>query len=326
MSTFGYDVPELIESIKVRCLVPISQQTFTEEDLLRFANEEMEMKLVPNVIRVKEEFYIKSQLYPLSNGATRFEIPYRAVGSKLRNVQYLFSNATYPMTRIQPEEVPFYEYGSTTGTQNAFYLENNFVVLPVQYSSEGSGSIKLSYYFKPNKLVDTNRVGVISAIDRVGDGTVGSVTIDTLSFPDNLAPGTLVDFLQTKPNFRTYSFDITIQTVNPSTNQIFLNLSDIPDDLKIADHIASAGECIIPQIPSELHSMLAQAVACRLLEAMGDKDNLTRANAKLAEMENNLFTLIDQRTEGNPQKVNNQNGILSRSKIGYRRYGGGYRP
>lgn len=318
MSTFGYDVTELINSIKVRCLVPISQITFLEEDLLRFANEEVEMKMVPNIIRVKEEFYIKSEKYPLSSGAIRFEIPYRAIGSKLRNVQYELSNTTYPMTRIQPEEV------AMVGSGNAFYLENNFVVLPTQ-NTHLNGFVKLSYYFKPNKLVDKTRVGVITAIDRVGDGTVGSVTIDAISFPDNLSPGTLVDFLQTKPNYRTYSYDITIQTVNPTTNQVFLNLTDIPEDLKVADHIASAGECIIPQMPSELHPMLAQAVACRLLEAMGDKENLARANQKLAEMENNLFTLIDQRTEGNPQKVNNRHGILSQSRIGRRRFsGGGY--
>jgi len=325
MSKFGYDVTELLESIKVRCLAPISQITFSEEDLIRFANEEIEMKMIPNIIRVKEEFYVKSDLYTLSGGATRFEIPYRAVGSKLRNVQYVFSNATYPMTRIQPEEIPFFEYGSTAGSQNAFYLENNYVVLPAQYS-DGNGQIKLSYYFKPNKLVDTTRVGVISAIDRVGDGTLGSVTIDALSFPQNLTPGTLVDFLQVKPNYRTYNYDITIQNVNPTTNQVFFLLSEIPQDLIVGDHVASAGECIIPQIPQELHPMLAQSVACRLLEAMGDKDNLAMANQKLAEMENNLFALIDQRTEGNPQKVNNQNGILSRSKVGYRRFGGGYRP
>ena len=75
-----------------------------------------------------------------------------------------------------------------------------------------------------------------------------------------------------------------------------------------------------------LQPMLAQAVACRVLEAMGDNDNLRLANVKLAEMENNLFALIDQRTEGNPQKINNINGIINRSRVGFRRYGGGYRP
>lgn len=325
MAIFGYDVTELVASVKARCLVPLSQQTYSEEDILRFANEEMELKLIPNIIRVKEEFYVDSIKYPLSGSNKRFEIPYRAIGAKLRNVQYEANSATYPMTRIQPEEVPYYEYGSTAGTQNAFYLENNFVVIPTQYA-QGTGQIKLSYYFKPNKLVEIERVGVISSIDRVGDGTIGSVTLSNITFPQNLTPGTLVDFLQVKPNFRTYSYDISIQTVNPTTNQVFINLTDIPESLQIGDHIATAGECIIPQMPVELHPMLAQAVACRILEAQGDVNNLKAANAKLTEMESNLFTLIDQRTEGNPQKINNQNGIIARSKINYRRFGGGYRP
>lgn len=322
---FGYDVKELIESIKVRCLVPISQITFSEEDILRFANEEIQMKIVPNVIRVKEEFYVTKKIFPIENSNKSFEIPYRAIGSKIRYVGYEYANNHYPLTRIQPEDLPYFEYGASADTTNAFYLEGNFVKLGAQFS-QGVGNVEMSYYLTPNTLVDPQRVGVISSIDRVGDGTIGSVTISNLSFPQNINPATLVDFLQVRPNFRTYSFDIPVTNVNPTTSQIFLALKDIPDSVLVGDHIASAGECIIPQIPRELHSMLAQTTACRILEAMGDNENLAQAYKKLGEMESNLFALIDQRTEGNPQKINNLNGIMTRSKIGYRRYGGGYRP
>lgn len=320
---FGYTVKELIESVKTRCLIPISQQTFSEEDILRFANEEIDLKMVPNIIRVKEEFYVKSDLFDVGNESNqKFEIPYRAVGSKLRNVQYINSGNTHVMSRIQPEEVPFYEYGAADNRESVFYLEGNYVVLPTRFPSAG-GQVKLSYYLAPNDLVLESRIGIISDIDRVGDGTVGSITLSNVSFPTNFTAAGLVDFLQVKPGFRTYSYDVSIQTVNPTTNQIFFNLEDIPADLKVGDHLASAGECMIPQIPVELHSMLAQSIACRVLEAMGDNDNLSRANEKLKEMEDMLFNVIDQRTEGNPQKINNIRGPIRRAKLNYK-YNGGY--
>lgn len=320
--SFGYDVNELIESVKVRCLMPVSQLTFQEEDIIRFANEEMDLKMVPNIIRVKEEFYVTSEDVAISSSSNNmFEVPYRAVGSKLRNVQYVNDNNTHVMSRIQPEEIPYFESGASDGRQNVFYMKGNYVVLPRRFASN-DGSLRLSYHLAPNKLVLSTRVGVISDIDRVGDGTLGSVTLSNVTFPDNLAASTNVDFLQTRPGFQTYSFDVTVQNSNPTTKQVFINLTDIPDALVVGDHIATAGECIIPQMPVELHSMLAQSIACRVLEAMGDNDNLTRAYEKLRDMENNLFALIDQRTEGNPQKVNNIRGPMRRSKIGYWNNGG----
>jgi len=316
---FTYTVTDLIASIKVRCLVPISQITFTTDDILRFANEEIELKMVPNILRVKEEFYVRNKSVTIESGVTEYEIPYRAIGSKLRNLFFKSGGNMFPATRLEPELVPYYE-GSGNGANNtAFYLRGNDIVL---INGTSAGQVVFSYYLKPNKMVQTTRVGIISSIDRVGNGTIGSVTVSNTTFPTNFTADSEVDFLQAKPNFGTYNFDVAITSVNPTTKQIFVLLSDIPTKLKVGDHIANAGECITPQVPSELQSMLAQTVACRLLEAMGDKDNLVMAEKKLAEMERNLFAVIDSRTEGTPQKINNIRGLLSSSKIGGRRYGG----
>ena len=85
-----------------------------------------------------------------------------------------------------------------------------------------------------------------------------------------------------------------------------------------ADLVTLAGETIIPQIPDELHSMLAQRVACRCLEALGDQQGLQAANLKLAEMEAKSATLINDRIESSPQKIVNRNSPLMRKGIGPR--------
>jgi len=48
---------------------------------------------------------------------------------------------------------------------------------------------------------------------------------------------------------------------------------------------------------------------------MGDLNNLSAALKKLDEMQSMLFSMIDTRTEGNPQKINNVNGLMRRSKV-----------
>ena len=93
----------------------------------------------------------------------------------------------------------------------------------------------------------------------------------------------------------------------------------IPEELVIGDYVAQANQCIIPNIPTELHSMLAQRVVCRCMEALGDMQGLQMANQKLAEMELKTGSLIDNRCEGAALKVVNRHGFLRQSRRMLRR-------
>jgi hypothetical protein len=95
------------------------------------------------------------------------------------------------------------------------------------------------------------------------------------------------------------------------------NPSDIPERLSVGDWICLAGETVIPQIPSDLHVMLAQAVACRVLEAIGDSQGLQNAAAKLQEMEQKLFNVIDSRLESPGRKCIPLNGLLRPNRRRY---------
>jgi hypothetical protein len=68
-----------------------------------------------------------------------------------------------------------------------------------------------------------------------------------------------------------------------------------------------------------MHVVLAQAVACRVLEALGDTEALKNASAKLENMERRILSVIDTRTEGNSQKILNLNGHLRQNKYFGRR-------
>jgi hypothetical protein len=219
------------------------------------------------------------------------------------------------LTRIQPEDMNYTSYHQGTDVSK-FYVENDSIVFPAVTGSMQAGYIEMSYYLRPNKLVRASRVGIIADIDR----TNGIITISNNIFPSNITVGSQVDFLQAKPMYKNQGWDIDVVSVNTTTKQITLATADIPDTLVVGDLIATAGETIIPQIPTELMSFLAQCIALRILEAQGDIDNYKAASDKLKQMSDNLVSLIDSRTEGNPQKFNNNNkGILQQSLASYRR-------
>jgi hypothetical protein len=317
MASFGrMTVDDLIESVKARAAVPISQNTFQSSHLIRFLNEEIDDTLVPLVLQVKEEFYVSTDEIALVSGQTRYSIPYRAIGSKIRNVYLKTSGGTaFKLSRVQPEDVPDYQYGSFSGDNHLFYIEGDSIVLVSQGSAIPSGSLMVSYYMKPNDLVASSRVCQISSITE----GVSQTTIIVDAVPSVITTATPIDFIGDKPNHRVKGHDIAPVSVSSGTATFVIDNDDIPDDLEEGDHIALAGETHLPQVPSDLHVILAQAAACRVYEAQADVEGLKLAKVKLDDMLQRALEVIDTRTEGNPQKIFNSNSLLRRGRHNVRR-------
>jgi hypothetical protein len=310
---------ELITSIKKRASIPESQKTYEDDDVLRFANEEIDNTLLPFILRTKEEFYVRTETAeesPLSTPSVRrYKIPYRAVGSKLRNVFMESSTGNRKQcTRLQPEVLggkvtDYYSSESNVG----FYLEGDDLVFPTGDQDLNGQQVKLSYYMKPNDLVTEDRVPSVTRIETSGIYT----NIYLTSLPDHFLAGETVDFIGDQPNHRTLAYDIELTDVNDNVSgevRVTILAADLPSELAVNDHVALAGETKVPQIPSDLHAVLAQAAACRILEAQGDA-NVQKAEQSLQTMLNNTVELIDTRTEGNPQKIVNTGGFLRKRRI-----------
>lgn len=168
-------------------------------------------------------------------------------------------------------------------------------------------------------------------------GTTGSWTYDTTIYtvdqiPTNVTPflqggttitgfstQTLMDVCQTLPGHKTMAYDISplaIDTTNLTMqfytpDLITYSFSPMVVPAPVAgDYIAFAGECIIPQIPTDLQDVLSQRVVLRALQALGDAQGYGIAQTKLTEMEKSTGNLIDNRAEGNPTKISNLGGTL----------------
>ena len=148
----------LIESVKRRAMLPSTNSTFKEEDFLAFANEEMDLGVVPLILQFHEDYLMVLQENQLVRGQTRYEIPHRAIGNKLRDVFYRDSSGTnYELTRIMVEDVPYFQYGSLGAITNplrAFYVEGSELVLMPNTDYAGpDGFLRFHYYMRPNQIV-----------------------------------------------------------------------------------------------------------------------------------------------------------------------------
>lgn len=303
---------DLINSVKRRILVPRSQATFEDEDFLAFADEEMDIGLVPSVISAQEDYLMYTQPILIEANQFKFPIPYRAVGNKLREVSFMDQSGNfYQMTRIGVGDLPFYNQ-TTNNRAYAFYIENNEVVLVPSSISTGTDTyIMMTYYIRPSSLVLLNQVAVVSAIDR----DTGIIQLSNI--PDTFVTTELFDFIKVKSPNKILTFDNVVTAINATSKTMTFDPDLIPEGLAAGDHIALAEECAIPQVPSDLHVVLAHRTAARVLEALGDAEGLAAANQKLGEMEAKTQTLIDNRVEDAPRKVVNRNGVLRSGRYGW---------
>ena len=410
---------KLIHSLKLRASIPVTDNTFTEEDFLYFLNEEMDLGVVPHITQYHEDYFLFSEYVDVEQGKTRYTIPDRAVGVKLRDVAYDDGNGLIEFTRISVEDLTDKYVNFQTYNFKAFYIEGDEVVIPDNLQT---GRLKFSYYIRPNTLVSEDNVSVVTNINRNN----GIVTVDKI--PDNMLNQSVFDIVSSKSSFRlvakeitpdnvdtedktftfgtqksaeytlptfgtivpssylsiydnssglnqqnVFWFDVTGSDVPPvvsganlfrvdislagsnsaiistltsiinssfvdgrivsgsvSANVFFIengglgvsvgnNFSvvcsfiteaitsagtvTIPDRLNLDDVIALPEETIIPQIPIELHAMLAHRAAMRCLEALGDNAGLQAAAAKLADMENRTGALLNDRVESAPLKI-----------------------
>jgi hypothetical protein len=299
VSTY-YTSELLIESVKSRINIPTNQNTYSDSRILEYADEEMSLVVVPAIMSLHEDYLLYSQDVPMVSGQSEYVIPYRAVGNKLYDLQYVDdSGNVMSMSRTTMADQPNWNGSYTVNRTYAYYLKNNRIVLLPNVDGYANGSIRFVYYIRPSSFVKSSAIGVITNIDT----TTGEIAVANL-------PNTRCDFYKVQSPHNILEIDLLPTSVNFSSKTLTFDPDDIPSELSVGDHVALAQQCAIPQIPSDLHVFLAQKTAERILEAQGDMEGLQAARQKSAEMEVRAGTLIDNRVDESPIKLTNRNGIL----------------
>jgi hypothetical protein len=396
-----YTSNTLIEAVKRKMAIPIAQVTFADNDILAFANEEMFLEQVPSILQYHEEYLVFSQNIPMIPKQSRYPIPNRAIGMKLRDVFYRdLSGQLVQMSRINPDDRSFFEVNSnTTPIPIHYYLQNNTLVITPEVTQNATGNLVFSYYLRPNSLVTDDQAAICTSFTKtivvnnttiVSGNTIvigthittagvdfvigansaataanlssyigtltdhnltssvsnnivsvaystrglafstsnvaafaiqASITINTTTMPSSIVAGGLVDLLQTDGGHSTLAFDVLLASNSVSPTSITLAESQLPSDFVVGDYICSQYECIVPQVPTDLHNLLAERTCARILESLGDKEGLQAANTKIANLESKQATILDSRVEGSPMKILNRTGLLRSSRIRFGRRG-----
>ena len=197
---------DLIEMVSRKIALPIYQATFSNDDIINFLNEEMMVSQVPAILQYHEEYFVYKKRVPLKSNITRYSIPDRAIGMRLRDIKFVDTNGNYfDLTQIAADDKAFFQRSiGSNDSIHKFYVEGNDIVLTPTTITSPSGSLEMFFYIRPNQLTVNSRAAICSSLQKVitisDNSTItdslNTIVIDNISFiPKTILDGGANEFL-----------------------------------------------------------------------------------------------------------------------------------
>lgn len=313
-----FKTEDLVASAKRSEFFPIAQSTFTDpDDLIAFANEEMQTKLAPIILSEREDYFLTFLDKPLSNNVNHYTMPERAIGNAIKDVffipNYTTPDVRYTLPKLQVHDAKAW---ATTGTTpSGFYVQGDELVLvPTPGGITGLERLRQYYLQRPNRLVPTNYCAKITASNIAGSTIVFTVDTDLTASALPQAVNSKLDFLRGTSPFRTPVIDSVCQAITTTT--ITVNLVDVQDEggniiPQVGDYICPAQTTCIPMIPSEFHSILAEMICYRAMKALGATPRLQVVAQNIQDMLKGAMKMMSNRVEAEPDVIFDSSGFLA---------------
>lgn len=292
-------IEDLVESVKQRSFIPISQSTFTDAQIIALLNEELRLSLVADILGAREDFFLTTKTVAIIANKDHYLIPNYCIGNNLKAV-FLVDSAGNRKALERRDVDRSDEYNGANGSPEKFYFEGDEIVL-MPKPDTAVDSILFSYFRKPNQLIETASCCKITAV--VSAAGTSTFTVDT-DLTDSLSVGDQIDFIRGSNPHTLWSGEVAITAITSTT--IAVATADIIDvDSSVEpvanDYICPTGFANLAMVPEEFVPVLAQMGAARALAALGDLNKWQSAKAILEQMRGEALKLIRQRVESSPE-------------------------
>jgi len=310
----SYTAETLIDYIRDQAAIPDTGALgFTDADILEKINSEMMGEVVPQIMAKREEFFVVTEEMTITSNQTRYRIPERASGGRLRDLELVVDSVRTQLDHIGRTERRRYP-ALGNGLPSAFFIEGQYIVLVPDVGSSTDGTLEVSYFFRPGDLVLSTETRIVSTVDTA----TKTVTL-TANIPSGWTTANTFDVHSAWSGSEVKEWKLTASSV--ATN-ILTFTTEIDGSvagrhpIEAGDYVCLNDEAALPGIPVEAQPLLAQAVIAKILEGQGDTEGLQLAAAKLQRQSKNLTTIIggDGRVEGRPKIIRTHNSPIMRRK------------
>jgi len=303
------DTAQLATQVKLFAMIPTSQNTFTDIELISvMMNSILLSDIVPLITAVKEGYLQVTDDVVLSVAVPEVTIPPESTGLRLKDVYFVDAQGNLAhIDMVEKSQIAhtneFGPFPYTPGFNGlVFYVENNKLIFYPRQTVERN--MQITYARRPNKLVHPSEGGkVLSKVPN-------TITLDNA--PATWVTGTVLDIIEpTVPYNLADRNGITI--VSKSGFDITVSAADYAK-VDVGDYIAGRGEAqFVQYLPVEAYNTLCQGTAVQCLLALNDRGGAEVANAKYQMMKDDLRKILTPRIEDQPKKIINTNSAFRAS-------------
>lgn len=288
---------QLIADVAITVTLPNNQVLITNERMLSLANEEMISTIVPMILSLNQEYFVRLDDSDFTvPDKIEYSIPYRAVGRILRDLKIRTQgDDVFNCQQIELEDANTFEW--TSGWFSYYFRGDKFIVVPKPMAGQTFQFYKY-YLLRPNNIVTTSQAGRVTGIS-------GNI-VDLNIVPQTFLPSVTVDFIEGQQGNSTITMDQVITNVSGSQ----VTITDVPPALKVGDWVALSEQTPVIQLPDEAFPLLVYLTAKRCLYAVGDYDGMKAIDEQIPEKKRLLEMILAPRNQGEPQKIVTRNGLL----------------
>lgn len=315
----SYDTTELLVQIRKHARVGDDDPDATDTILLENATEILQSVYAPLVRTVRSDYYVTTKRIALAAGRSGYPIPRRAVTSSVRRVRLLDANSReLGMVQVPYEDI----LSSRTGVRPAWYAITDDKILVAPVPTVATYTLEVAYEYRPSALIvpdlnaNTHALVVSEAYD--------SPTADTHTVavtPSFFTNDDMIDIVHKDAPFSSPVIDATVDARTGGAFLDLLSYSGVQEPvlgLVLGDYVCFAGETPVPQIPAELHPILAKHTAADWLDPI-DPDSARNLRNEADKALKEAIKAMAPRKTGTQMKMRpTAGGIRTSGRRGFR--------
>lgn len=312
----AYLISEFLTDVRNSGKIPTTE---TDAVIVVQADRELQTRILPMVLSVREEYFACDYYTATIANVSRYKIPRRAIGSRIRELWLQRSDGTFShLERLEPAAAATLN-PSATGEPTCFWVKGGDVMLHPK-PADATAYLRWLIYARPGRLQTSNSNGtnycVITSITSNG-------TTYTINVGNDIASMTGLRFDIVSPDSGFEIRAVDVLCASQGTNTYSVTVAGAPPDLAIAtfanDYIVPAETSVFIPLPVELHGVLVQATVARMLKNGAYLDEAAEAERDVERMAADAMRILTPRTDGAPRKLSG--GILDAQRANWPIFG-----
>lgn len=289
-----WDTVALAERIVAAAHLSRGSRYQTIDSLLPLVDQHLRTLVVPELLKVAEDWLTSTVTYAVASGTDTYRLPYRCL--RVLDVALLdasgcpqawFSRATTE----QVKQRRTHGWTRPTGVPQYWTMEANSLRLsPVPDAGATQYTLRVRFARRPGRLVDSAGTGVWVVTGIAG----ATLTISGSGNPEN-EPA--FDLIRGTPGFESLGDDVVNLGGSGGGGTWTVDLEDT-SSVTYGDYLAIPGTSPVPQVPLDYLAVLEMSVVEQILRNNGDAQGaLSMAEAKVAAMASAQAVLEPRATE-----------------------------